>query len=175
MLNWYVGKVKPRGECRLQSYLGQHGVEIFAPEIVTMKRGKECMEPLFPGYVFVRTGPLCGNWNLVRWARGLSYLLPVRDRPAAISESVVEEIRSRVGWWNQGGRVAGFEAGDHALVESGPLKSLDAIFQRYIPGKRRCEVLVSLFGRFQRVQVELSSLNSFAAKQRFAGLEQALD
>lgn len=170
MRAWYVAKAKPRNEHKIHTYLGQHGIAVYAPEIVVMRRGRRLTEALFPGYVFVQTDPLSGEWPLVRWAHGLSYILPDHRQPLPVSDASIDEIRSRVEWWNAGGWIAAFQPGDRVLIASGSLRTLEGIFQRYIPGKQRCEVLLSLMGRPQRVQVEITHLHSAVARRRFATL-----
>ena len=170
-MEWYVAKIKPHAEQRLEGYLAQHGVEVYAPRIAVAYRGIESMEPLFPGYVFVRTASISEKWNLVQWARGLSYLLPNRIQPTSMADSVVEEIRSQVSRWNSGGWIDAYKAGDHVIIQAGPLKTLDAIFQRYVPRKQRCEVLISLMGGPLMVQVDIASLHGVTSRQRFATLD----
>ena len=82
-----------------------------------------------------------------------------------------QELESRVEQWNAQGWMTAFEQGEPVVVTNGPLQSLEAIFERYIPGKQRCEVLISLMGRPQRVKVDITDLHSFSAHQRFAQLE----
>ena len=170
MLEWYVAKIKQHNESRVETFLRQYGVEVYAPQFVVFKRGKQYTEPLFPGYVLVRSDPNSGVWPIVRWARGLRYFIPASSRPTAISDSIVEEIRDRVERWNGGCWAEAFRPGDRVLVEDGPLKTLDAIFQRYLPGERRCEILISLIGHLQTVQVNVAGLHSFTLGIRFAGV-----
>ena len=168
MLQWYVARVKPNIERAVKARLGQNGVEVYTPEILVMKRGKSAREPLFPGYVLVLTDPSCEKWPMIKWARGLKYFLPDKMEPMPVPESVIAQIAARVERWNDGGWIAAFQPGDHVAIQGGPLRTLDAIFHRYIPGKERCEVLVQLMGRPQRVKVNLTDMDSVVARQRFA-------
>ena len=56
---------------------------------------------------------------------------------------------------------------DRVLISNGPLTGLDAIFERYVPGTQRCEVLISLVSRPCLVRVDIGDVHSFAASQRF--------
>ena len=171
MLEWYVAKVKPRAEQRIRTYLGRCDVEVYAPQIVGIKRGRQYMEPLFPGYVFVRTDPLSGMWPLVRWAKGLSHFLPAHGPPSPAGESVVAGVRIQVGRWNSGGWSDAFKPGDSIIIECGPLRTLNAIFQRHITGNERCEVLISLMERPHRVQLNITDVQNLSLRRRFAGTE----
>jgi len=166
--DWYVARVKPRNEGRVRSSLQKSGIDVYAPEIVVLKGGKELTEPLFPGYVFVHTDPGSKDWPRIRWTQGLSYFLPDGKHPARVPESLVDDIQTRVTRWNGGGWVEAFKPGDTVLIAGGSLRGLDAIFQRYIPGKRRCEVLVSLLGGPHRVKVDISDLQHSGALKRFS-------
>ena len=102
-LNWYVAKVKPRNERNVQTYLRQYQIDVYAPDMLVIKRGVQTIEPLFPGYVFIHTDPSSQQWPLACWARGVSYFLPDRLEPAPISDDLVEDIKLRVEQWNMGG------------------------------------------------------------------------
>jgi len=171
MKEWYIAKVKQQNERRVQSYLAQYGVEAYAPEIVVIKRRQRHLDYLFSGYVFVRADILSQEWNLVRWARGLNYYLPLERHPMPIADSKVEQIQSKVCEWNAGGSVTAFQAGDHVQIDYGSSTAIDAIFQRFIPAKQRCEVLVSLLQSSRRVVLDVSDLHGFVGRQRFATVE----
>ena len=167
MPEWYVAKVKSSNDQSLEGYLRGRGVAVYSPEIVVMKRGKQWTERLFPGYLFVMTDPTSEDWPLIRWARGLNYFLPTSMQPAPLPENVIEDISSRVRLWNGGGWIEAFQAGDRVTIDSGPLKPLDAVFERYLPAKQRCDVIVSLFGGPRRIEVEITSIQSAVASRRF--------
>lgn len=171
MPDWFVAKVKPNNEHKLQTYLQSFGVEVYTPTIVVMKSGKQRLEPLFPGYAFVHTSPRSREWPIVRWAPGLAYFLPNQEDPLSVPAPLIGEIEAKVANWNGGGWIAAFEAGERVRVTSGPLKSLDAVFERYVPGKERCEVLISMLGGLHRVTVPIRSLEHPVATQKFGGLE----
>ncbi len=167
-LRWYVAKVKARNERRVGADLALLGIQVFGPELLVVKGGKQRTEPLFPGYVFINVDSNAATWAMVKWAHGISYILPDSDCPAPVSNDLVSQIEARLESWNSGGWAEAFQRGDKVVLEGGPLSNLDAIFQRYIPGKQRCEVLVSLMGRPHNVAVNITDLPSVAIKRRFA-------
>ena len=160
MLDWYVAKVKPRSEQRVAWSLAACGAEGYAPDIVVLKRGRQVLEPLFPGYVFVQVDTASALWRQIRWAQGVGYFLPRNLDPVAIGAEFVDDLKSGVQQWNGEGWARAFGSGDPVRIEAGSLRGLDAIFHRYVPGHRRCEVLVSLVGRDHRVSVDTSSLRA---------------
>ena len=160
MRDWYVAKVKPRGEQLVAWSLAASGAEVYAPDIVVLKRGRQVLEPLFPGYVFVQVDTAAALWRQIRWAQGVSYFLPGNLAPVPIGAAFVDDLKSKVERWNGEGWATAFGMGDPVRIEAGPLVGLDAIFHRYVPGHRRCEVLVSLVGRDHRVSVDTRSLRA---------------
>ncbi|MDO8749597.1 MAG: transcription termination/antitermination NusG family protein [Dehalococcoidia bacterium] len=159
-LDWYVGKTQRRKESAFQIALGGHGIEVFNPEIIVVKRGRKQWEPLFPTYLFCRVDPESDLWPQIRWARGLSYFLGSEGTPAPVASPLVEEIRERVELWNRGGWESAYEPGDWVRVGDGALTGLDAVFSRYLPCRQRCEVLVSLLGRMHTVQLPTTSIEA---------------
>jgi len=155
-LAWYVLKTKPRHERAVQSWLGRYGIEVYVPEIIVAKRGMRCRETLFPTYVFCKL--TCDEqWPLVRWSRGVRYVIEADGYPTPLASLVVNQVREWVGWWNDSGWQEHL-VGEQVRISSGPLSGLDAIFHKYLPGKQRCQVLISLMYRPLTVEVDLLSL-----------------
>ena len=158
MLDWYVAKIKARSERGVELSLARCGAESYIPEIVVRKRGRQSLEPLFPGYVFVHTDTASDLWRRVRWAQGIRYFLPDHRDPASVGQALVGDLRSRVADWNGGGWTRALRPGAPVRIETGVLKGLEAIFSRYVPGHQRCEVLISMIGRDHHVTLETRSL-----------------
>ena len=157
---WYIAKIQRGKESALQVGLSLHNVEAYNPEIIGMKRGRGRWEPLFPTYLFCYVDPESEQWPQVRWARGLRYFLGADRKPTPIAASLVDEIRARVEVWNGGGWASAFEPGTRVHIGDGALSGLEAIFTRYLPGRHRCEVLISLVGRTHTVQLPTTSVEA---------------
>lgn len=153
MLGWYVGKSKPQKEQWLISCLAHLDVETFYPKFIQTQRGSYILEPLFPTYIFCRFDPDSPKWPATRWAPGVAYFLGADGRPTSIPDDVVEHLRSKVEWWNAGGFRKGFKAGDRVLITRGPFAGLEAIFQGYVPARRRCRILLQIVGRLAPVEI----------------------
>ena len=160
MLEWYVAKVKTKSERYVTSLLNSYGVEIYAPEITTYRRGNLRQEPVFPGYAFARIDAGSAEWRRARWTKGLSYFLPSQQEPLPVTVEFIDDLRARVGHWNDSGWASALKAGDRVQIEAGSLRGLDAIFYGYLPGNKRCEILISLVGRDHRVIVESNCLKA---------------
>ncbi len=157
---WYVAAIQRGKESALQVGLSLHGVELYNPAITVVKRGRKSKEPLFPTYAFCFIDPDSEQWPRIRWARGLRYFLGVDRRPTPVPASLIDDIRLRVDTWNQGGWTSAFDKGDRVRVGNGSLSGLEAIFTRYLPGRQRCEVLVSLVGRMHTVHLPITSVEA---------------
>ena len=171
MLDWFIARVKPRHEHRVETYLAQWDIETFAPEIMALRSGRQSQEPLFPGYLFARLSTASREWPIIRWAPGVRYFLPSQDAPLPVDDVLIEDLRTRVQHWNGGGWLEAFKPGDAVVMASGPFRTVDAIFQRYLPGKERCEILISLLGSQRTVRTPVADLRSPAASKRFASGE----
>ena len=165
---WYVARVKPRKERAVRIWLERTGVEAYSPEIVVVQRGRKRLESLFPSYLFVHTDTSSERWPMVRWARGLSYFLGEVGRPSPVDEQIVPEIQARVMRWNAGGWAEALREGQRVVITVGALRGLEAIFQRYVPAKERCLVLVSLVGRPFAVSVGITDIESVSLRPRLA-------
>ena len=145
---WYVAKAKRFQTVLAERHLRLWGIEVYNPCIVALKTQTKKWEDLFPGYLFCRVDTSNSDlWPGLLWTPGVSYFLPPDSRPLPLSEDSVAEIQQRVERWNGGGYSRVFKKGDRVQVRSGPLKGLDAIFERYLPARERCEVFLSWLGR----------------------------
>jgi len=161
---WYIAKVQRGQEKALVSSLGYHGVEVYNPETLIKKAGRLKYELLFPTYIFCLAERESPQWPRVRWARGIRYFLGSEAQPTPVASSLVREIESRVQEWNSGGWVKAFRLGDPVRVVYGTVAGLDAIFQCYLAGNKRCEVLLNLVGRQHLVKLPTAAVES--TKQR---------
>src|SRR3990172_11920290 len=77
--DWYVIQAKPRQEGRVVRHLALAALPTFLPFIEVTRRRRSvraaCLEPLFPGYLFIRLAPLHREpaaWHTVRWTPGVA-------------------------------------------------------------------------------------------------------
>ena len=153
MEGWYVAKTKARKEAWALRNLEQWGIEVFAPQILRPDGRGRRWEPLFPGYIFCQFDPESPLAPIVRWSPGVSYLLGTSDGPNRVPYDVIRYLDDRVTWWNEGGYQTPFQSGERVVVQQGPMMGLEGIFQRYLHGRQRCEVLLEFVGRLGRAEV----------------------
>ena len=151
MEGWYIAKAKPQKEGSLKSFLEQWGVEVFYPKVPQPGRNVG-QKPLFPTYLFCYLDPASRVWPIARWAPGMAYFLNHEGEPTRIPETVVEYLMSRVAQWDsKDGRQ--LKHGDKVLIVSGPFAGLEGIFQRYIPSRERCRILLEAVGKLGTVEL----------------------
>ena len=145
MEGWYIAKVRPQKEESLTSFLEQWGVEVFYPKIFRYGRNG-AMKSLFPTYVFCRLDPESGVWPVARWAPGMAYFLSHDGKPSLVPEPIVQFLMRRVDDWNQQDPQRNLTEGDKVVVLSGPFSGLEGVFQRYVPSRERCQILLETVG-----------------------------
>lgn len=159
MRAWYVAKSKPQKEDWLKASLNHLGVEVFFPRVTAKRRGKQILEPLFPTYLFCQFDSDDLNWPAIRWAPGLNYFLGVDGVASRVPDDLVDDIQRGVESWNDGGhRDQRLNLGDQVKVTRGAFVGLEGIFQRYIPSRERCRILLEIVGRLTVVELHEGDL-----------------
>jgi len=164
---WYVAKTKPRKERLVENYLTRgQGVEVFLPYIRRPAGKKGGLELLFPTYIFCLVDPQSADWGAIRWAPGVSYFLGAGHELTPVSDEIITHLKYKVSWWNNGGCTPSFAFGDRITITNGPFSGLEAIFQRYIPARQRCQVLIEILGQFAKAEVPIENVRNRLPYQR---------
>jgi transcriptional antiterminator RfaH len=159
MQKWYVAKTKPGKEGIVKFFLNERlGVEVFLPYINSPATKKPGVELLFPTYLFCNINPHTPDWPTIRYAPGLSYFLCTGSEMTPVPGEIITRLKERVSLWNEGGFSPEFTPGQRLIVTSGPFLGLEAIFQRYIPSRQRCQVLLEVMGSLAKTEVPLAAL-----------------
>lgn len=152
--SWYAVQTKNRKEKLVMCQLREEGIPFYHPRLLVPRRNGTRVEPLFPNYLFARVGNVEESVK-VRYTPGVRRVLGYGDEPCPVDEELIGLFRSREGeaGYVRPSSVFRFEENDRVRLRGGVLQGLEAIFQRYVPARRRVQVLLTLLGR--RVQVEL--------------------
>ena len=160
---WHVIQTAPRAEVHVCRYLALQGVEPYAPQFAPPPRTRpgsvRDRQPrwVFPGYVFLRPPQGFDAWDRLRWAPGVHRLLQEGGVPGFIPDAVVAHLRQRLARRTVGARRS-WQPGERVLVMRGPLREVDAIFDRDLDGPARVRILVNLLGRQLPVEVDPATL-----------------
>ena len=163
---WHVLNVAPRTEVQVGRLLAVYDVLTFAPKFAAPPRTKpgsvRDLKPrwVFPGYLFFQAPADFAQWDLIRWAPGVRRILGQDGKPARLDDGVVDHIRRRVA--ERTLRPAGhpFQRGQSVQILRGPLRMVDAIFDRDLDGPARVQVLVQLLGRQMPVSLDPAILRA---------------
>lgn len=145
---WHVAASKPRKERIAEINLRLQGFETFWPNIRTVvrRRGKATpvLEPLFPGYLFVRFNRERDRWQSINGTMGIQRLICARGGlPAPVPKSAMQEILQRCpqGTWEAA--IPELQCGQLVDLVDGPFTGMSGRFEQMVSGDR-VRVLMSL-------------------------------
>jgi len=149
-MTWAVIQCESQRELAVCLLLGRMTLPTYFPRIRLRKR----IVGLFPGYVFCRLGP---QFYPVLWTPHVIRLLMAGDRPAKLSDEIVENIRKL----EHRGLIKlpqppRLRLGQQVKVIRGSFQGLLGLYDGQ-SGKDRERVLLELLGR--KVRIELSAAN----------------
>lgn len=162
---WYVVRCKPREDARALEHLGNQGFEAFSPRCAVIRRTgtvrRKVIEPLFPGYVFVRLSPTRHDWSVLRSTRGVQYLVRFGLRAPSMPAALIDDLRALDGM-ELGSPASRLKAGDRVRLLDGPFAGMEGVFAQR-DGEMRACVLLECMQRQVRVIVENDALVRAAA------------
>ncbi|WP_417566250.1 transcription/translation regulatory transformer protein RfaH [Marinobacter sp.] len=157
-MTWYALQLKPAQGDRALANLQNQDIACFFPKITveTIKAGKRSkkLEPLFPGYLFVNLDQTDPMWAKLRSTRGVLRIVSFANKPAAISDDVIQHIKDSLDSVAEQG---GIKPGQAIQLSEGPFEGINAIFQAY-DGEARAIVLISFMHKQQKVKVPVSAI-----------------
>lgn len=167
---WFVVYTNPRCEARAQMGLDAKGFETFLPmfeDSVTRWRGKrkavvDTRKPLFSRYLFVSFDPNKDEWwDPIKSTDGVEDILswgPVRI-PSRVPSGAIEALKRAEGngVFDFRTKPCGLVKGDRVRLAEGPFAGFIGELLIAKPNKR-AEVLLSVFGRANKVVTYLANL-----------------
>jgi transcriptional antiterminator RfaH len=157
---WHVVRAKPHQESVVESSLTHSGIEVLYPRIqeqrVIKRKMRKVVSPLFPGYLFAKFS--LSRWRMVQYAKGVHSVVSFESVPAVVSDEIIGEISMRL----QAGvfvlHSSRFSHGDVVRIHEGPLRGLDAVFERELVGQQRAMLLMKMLACQVRVVLDLKSI-----------------
>jgi transcriptional antiterminator RfaH len=154
--HWYALYLRSRFEKRVAAELQQKQVETFLPLIEELHnwsdRKKKVEEPLFRGYVFVKTD--LRNKEAILQTDGVVKFVSIREVPSPIPDNQIEWLRRIIGEPAKIKRENYFDVGERVRVTSGPLLGVEGIITRH---QTETRVVISLSAIAQSVSVQVPS------------------
>lgn len=159
-MTWYALQHKPAQGDRALAHLQNQGIACFYPKIQVekIKAGKRTQrfEALFRGYLFVNLEQTDPNWAKLRSTRGVLRIVSFANKPAAIADNVIQQVKNGLDSVKKQG---GLKFGEAVQLSEGPFEGINAVFQAY-DGEERAIVLISFMQKQQRVKVPVSALKT---------------
>jgi transcriptional antiterminator RfaH len=159
---WFCLKSKPRQEAVAVRNLKAVGeIEIFFPRIRRTRRGheknKEVIEPLFPGYIFVKFNPE-DSQGTVKSTRGVLHLVSKGGKAVDVENKVIEELKAL-------GPEGILSMLDEELKVGAKIKVIRGIFAgsegevlKLATPQKRIAVLLTLLGAQQSVEMPMDDV-----------------
>lgn len=159
---WYVVHAKARQERLAAEQLRRQHYHVYLPLLRTPKRRRghwrDVIEPLFPGYLFIRVDLHLQNTAPIRSTYGVIGLVRFGGETRPVPGNLVECLLSAE--TDPQGAIRQehlFQSGDRVEIASGPLAGLKGIFLA-ASGQERAQLLLDLLGRSNRVLVSQHQL-----------------
>lgn len=161
---WYVVQTKPRQEKRARANLENQNFGVALPMLTLerIKRGKRTptLEPLFPGYIFVKLHDESHSFHKIRSTFGVAKLVKFGGSPAWMSDETVMQMLTLSGDFTEVKRLQRHlvpQPGDKLEILKGPFKGLFAEVVK-LDGPSRCVVLLDILHKKIRAEFELSDV-----------------
>ena len=160
-MHWYALSTKPHQENQARQNLQGVGVQAFCPLLKRRKLIRRRMQtvvgPLFPGYLFARFD-LVASYRKVKFASGVRKIVSFGSAPEPVSQDIIDAITERL----QDGHLTvprqSLVVGQPVRIEAGPLRGLEAIFEREMGDQQRVVLLLRTLASQWRVVMPVEQL-----------------
>lgn len=154
---WYVLLTKSRFENVVFDGLLKKKIDVFLPKITVRSKRKDRKQmiqvPLFPGYVFVKSGLTPNEHLAILKTTGAVRLIGSNDGPVSVDERDIESLKIMISSSDEIFTGSRFEKGSEVVVTKGPFTGIKGIFEKY-GGKGRVIVNIDALGQFASVDVD---------------------
>ena len=162
-MHWYVVRTKPHQEGRAQFHLTQLPVETFLPLLKHTTRirrqVKTVIEPLFHGYVFARFD-IGYRYRAVNFATGVLNIVEFGSTPAAVSDSIIDDIKHRLVDGYVVPMREPFHRGQLVQITGGVMAGLEAVFVRGMTKQHRVLLLLNTLRMQARLAIDMDHVGS---------------
>lgn len=156
--NWLVVKTRPKQEQRALENLANQSFDSYLPKLLIerIQRGKRVqkLEPMFPGYVFVKINELAEAFYKIRSSYGVAGIVRFGDTIASINGQIVKELQALERQQTSSTADTAPNVGDEVEITQGPFRGVKAKITE-LKGDERCVVLLTWLNQ-QPVKAEFS-------------------
>ena len=159
---WYCARTKPKHEHIAAANVRRRlNLEVFHPRLrverATRRGVVRVVEPLFPGYIFVRCA-IAACSNEIRYTNGISSLVHFGHRIPAVPDPVIGELQECFEAEEPMPVQDRLSPGDEVVVGEGAFAGMRAFVLRVMPARQRVQVLLEVLGGPTPVEVDRSSI-----------------
>jgi transcriptional antiterminator NusG len=153
---WFAIQVLPQHEKTVSLLLDIKGYQQFLPLYKARRqwsdRAKVLLQPLFPGYLFLRSCPT--HLGSVRGTPGMIRIVGFGGKPYPIADEEIDALRTVVDTGRNIYATAYLAAGQRVQVKSGPLAGITGIITRI---KNQERLVIAVEAMMKSVSVEIGS------------------
>lgn len=163
-LAWYCVRTQPKHEHIAAATLTRTlSLEVFHPRLrlerATRRGVVRVVEPLFPGYLFVRC--LLGErLDEIRYVNGVSSLVHFGQKIPVVPDPVVEELRQCFEAEEPMSVEDRLYPGAEVTVAEGAFMGFNGIVVRLLPARRRVQILLEFLGRTTIAEVDRKAVTA---------------
>ena len=161
MLHWYALYTKPRKEHQVDATLRGQGIETYLPTVQRKVRRRDRPDRVvyFPCYLFARIDLTVVPRSTIDWMPGIRRIVGTGGQPAIVDDGIVEMVRQRLDVIEEVG-YGNLKQGDRVRIISGPLRDLEAVFDKPMSAANRVRILLDVVGRMTPVELDYSEIKS---------------
>lgn len=161
MMHWYALYTKPRKERQVETTLRGQGIETYLPTVQRKVRRRDRPDRMiyFPCYLFARMDLSVLPRSTIDWMPGIRRIVGIGDHPAVVADEIVDMIRGRLDTVEHTD-YGHLKHGDRVRIVSGPLRDLEALFDKPMSAANRVRVLLDVVGRMTPVEIDYTDIKS---------------
>jgi transcriptional antiterminator RfaH len=161
MLHWYALYTKPRKEHQVDAALRGQGIETYLPTVQRKVRRRDRPDRVvyFPCYLFARIDLTVVPRSTIDWMPGIRRIVGSGGQPAVVDAEIIEMVRQRLEAIEEVG-CGNLKQGDRVRIISGPLRDLEAVFDKPMSPANRVRILLDVVGRMTPVEIDYSEIKS---------------
>ena len=161
---WHLARTRPLCEYLAASALERGGYEIYFPCVLTPRpRSGHGDAPLFPGYLFVRSGQNGDGLPPIQHIVGLAGWVQFDDTLPLVSHGVISDLDRRLKKLNkEGGYWRRYQPGEEVRVMWGLVESLAEVLEEPKSPDSGVHVLLKFMGRLVPARVAWQDLRPIA-------------
>jgi transcriptional antiterminator RfaH len=161
MMHWYALYTKPRQEHQVETTLRGQGIEAYLPTVQRKVKRRDRPDRMvyFPCYMFARLDLTVVPRSSIDWMPGVRRIVGIGDQPAVVADEIVNVIRERLETVEHS-EYSHLKPGDRVRIISGPLRDLEAVFDKPMSSANRVRILLDVVGRMTPVDIDYTDIQS---------------